>query len=443
MLPKPENMAQQNWLLQNAQILHFSPARVERADIHVQNGQIIAVGPNLQVDGPVETMDLQGFWVMPGLVCGHTHLYSALACGMPLPSAAPENFAQMLEQVWWRLDKALHRESNEISALVGGLQALRSGVTTLVDHHASPNAIDDSLLVLDDALSRLGTRRVLCYEVSDRDGPEKAKAGVKAHETLLSTPLASGEEGMRAVMIGAHANFTLSDETLSSCAALAKSAGVGLHIHTAEAIDDEKVTGENPVKRLERLGALLPGSLLAHCVHVSEDQLKRIEDAGAWVSHQARSNMNNGVGYAPVQHYQPQTILGTDGIGADMFTELQSAWFRAQEGGVPWSPARWLETLTQTHVFAGQKLGVTLGKIEKGAAADLVVLDPIPGPPLNEANLAAAMIFRFSSQMVRNVMVQGKWRLWDRYPTGINTIELDQQAQSTSQALWDRMSPIT
>jgi len=337
--------------------------------------------------------------------------------------------------VWWRLDRALDEESVEISALVGGVQALRAGVTTIIDHHASPSFIEGSLECLDGALGSLGMRRVLCYEVTDRGGPTQAADGLRAHHNLLA---ADGEK-MRAVLVGAHANFTLSDDTLRACGDLARDAGVGLHIHVAEAVDDERLVGEPLIERMRRLGALLPGSILAHCVHLKPTELEAINDAGAWVTHQPRSNLNNGVGYAPIESFPETMAMGTDGIGGDLFTELQVGWFRAQEEGVPWAPERWLRALSSGASIASQLLGTRLGHIESGAQADLVVLDPIPGPPLESHNLPAAFLFRLSSSAVESVMIAGTWQLKQRQPVWLSAAALDSRAQEVAKTVWKRM----
>lgn len=422
-------------LLRGAMLLHLDPPRVERADVRVDGGLIVEVGQLDPRDGEV-TEDLRGRWLMPGLVVGHHHLYSALATGMPLPSEPAESFEAMLAGVWWKLDRALDAHSIEVSGLVGGVGALRAGVTTIVDHHASPSHIVGSLELMDGALDRLGLRRVLCYEVTDRGTPQQARDGLKAHEHLLGLDGA----GVRAVMVGAHANFTLTDQTLAAVGAMAREAGVGVHIHLAEAAADEPSTGEPLVARMERLGALPEGSILAHCVHLSDDELGRVRGAGAWVTHQPRSNMNNSVGYAPVASFGPDTALGTDGIGADLFAELQTAWFQGQEGGVGWAPDRYLQLLTSSARLAGSKLGVTLGLIEPGAAADLVVLDTQPGPPLADTNLAAAFVFRLTAGAVRSVLVNGRWALRDREPVGVDALELDAEAQQAALGLWERIA---
>lgn len=419
-------------ILQGGLLLGLDPLVVSRADVRVEGEQITEVGDIAARLGE-EVVELGGRWLMPGLVVAHHHLYSALATGMPMLPGTSRSFTEMLERVWWRLDSALDLDAVAVSAEVGGLGALRAGVTTIVDHHASPNAIGGSLEALDSSLAGLGLRRVLCYEVSDRGGPERARAGLSAHEAMLQR----GANGWSAVMVGMHACLTLSDETIRACVGLAREAGVGLHVHVAEAVDD--LCDGSPLQRLDRLGALLPGSILAHGVHLTADDLRRADEAGVWLTHQPRSNMNNAVGYAPLSHFPTRTALGTDGIGSDLFSELQDGYFRSQEARVGWGPDRWAAALAAGARLASDTLGVRLGRIEAGAAADLVVLDPCPGPPLRTENLASALIFRLGSQQVRDVMVGGQWRLVDRMPIGLDPVALDQRAQIAAERVWGRM----
>lgn len=426
-------------LLRGATLLHLDPPDVTGEDLRVEDGLITEVGAHLAPRPGEEIVELDGAWLMPGLVNAHHHLYSALATGMPLPARAPTSFADMLAGVWWRMDQALDLESVRACGLVGGLGALSAGVTTVIDHHASPGCIAGSLETLDQALDEVGLRRVLCYEVTDRGGPALARAGVEAHRELLRAGRAGGR---RAVLIGGHASFTLSDETLGAMVALAREAEVGLHVHVAEAIDDAALTGEPVVPRLARLGALRPGSVFAHGVHLSAEDLRRIEDAGAFLTHQPRSNMNNAVGYAPLQHAGPNTALGTDGIGSDMLAELQAGYFRSQEAGVGWGPARWLSALTAGARLAGALLGVPLGQLRPGAAADLVVLEPPPGPPLSAASLPATLVFRLGSAAVRHVLVGGRWHLWNRAPALLNARSVNAEAIRAATALWARMQAL-
>ncbi len=434
-LPSLGAKAHEGALLKGATLLHLDPPRVERADVRVRGQEIVEVGPTLAAGGADVVVELSDRLLMPGLVCGHHHLYSALACGMPFVAEPPVSFADMLAKVWWRLDRALDEEGVRVSGLTGGLAALKVGTTTIIDHHASPSFIEGSLEALDDSLAEIGQRRVLCYEVTDRGGPEKAAAGLRAHEGMLrrgSTPWSS-------TLVGVHANFTVSDETLQGCATLAREHGSAVHIHVAEAQDDEATTGEPLIARLERCGALLEDSLYAHCVHLSRLELQALERAGVWIAHQARSNMNNAVGYAPLGSFGARTLLGTDGIDGDMWSELKTAYFRAQEGNTGASPQRLLEMLAANARYASGRLGVKLGKLAPRYAADLVVLDELPGPPLLTENLAAALVFRLSSAQVRSVMIGGRFTLSDRQHSSLDEKALTSRAERAALDTWERM----
>jgi cytosine/adenosine deaminase-related metal-dependent hydrolase len=260
----------------------------------------------------------------PGLVCGHHHLYSTLARGMPAPPRTPRSFAEILELVWWRLDRALDAEMIRWSAMLGALEALERGTTAIVDHHSSPNAIDGSLSIIAEACAEVGVRVACCYEVTDRNGAEGAAAGLAENERFL-------REGGRGY-VGAHACFTLSDATLEAVAGLAADLGRGVHIHVAESAGDAGAG-----RRLEEVSA--DDWLLAHCVHLDRPL------AGT-IAHNPRSNMNNGVGYALPSRFGGRVVLGSDGIGADMLEEFRLAYARLRELDVtaspelPWS---WME----------------------------------------------------------------------------------------------------
>ncbi len=245
----------------------------------------------------------------PGLVCAHHHLYSALARGMPAPPQPPTTFTEILEQVWWRLDAALDLGMIRWSAMLGALEALECGTTAIVDHHESPNAIEGSLSVIADACAEVGVRVVCAYGVTDRHGAEGAKRGLAENDRFL----ADGGRGL----VGVHAAFTCSGETLEAAAGLAADRGVGVHIHVAESTVDADAG--------ERIAALARDDwLLVHCVHLSR-QLP------GTIAHNPRSNMNNGVGYARPTERPNRVVLGTDGIGADMLEEFRLAYVRLRE----------------------------------------------------------------------------------------------------------------
>jgi len=251
-----------------------------------------------------------------GMVCAHHHLYSTLARGMPPPPKQPGNFREILEQVWWRLDAALDLDMLRASALLGATEALMSGTTAIVDHHESPNAIEGSLDVIADACAEVGVRVLCAYGVTDRHGTDGARRGLDENERFLR----AGGRGL----VGVHASFTCTDDTLERAAGLANDLGVGVHIHVAEGPDDHAAG--------ERLSALASGDwLLVHCVSLDRD-------LPGTIAHNPRSNMNNSVGYASPAGRSNPVVLGTDGIGADMLEEFRLAYVAQRADDVLASP---------------------------------------------------------------------------------------------------------
>ena len=254
----------------------------------------------------------------PGLVCAHHHLYSTLARGMPPPPSVPTTFLGVLEQIWWRLDTALDLEMLEWSAKLGALEALEAGCTAIIDHHESPNAIEGSLTVIANACAEVGVRVLTCYGVTDRHGPDGARRGLEENDRYLR----EGGSGM----VGVHAAFTCSDDTLAAAAELAALHGVGVHIHVAEGPDD--------VGAVERLAGMTSDDwLLIHGVHLPDDHGLR-----GTIVHNPRSNMNNSVGYARPMRFENAVALGTDGIGADMIAEFQLGFVAARDHDITFGP---------------------------------------------------------------------------------------------------------
>ena len=254
--------------------------------------------------------------ITPGFVCAHHHLYSALARGMPAPPATPTDFASILEQVWWRLDTALDLDMIRACARLGATEALMAGTTGIVDHHESPSAIEGSLDVIAEACAEVGVAVVCAYGVTDRHGPDGARRGLAENERFVR----AGGRGM----VGVHAAFTCTDDTLAAAAGLAADLGVGVHVHVAEGPPDADAGA--------RLADLARDDwLLVHCVLLDRD-------LPGTIAHNPRSNMNNGVGYARPAARPNAVVLGTDGIGADMLEELRLAYVAHRADDVTASP---------------------------------------------------------------------------------------------------------
>jgi putative selenium metabolism protein SsnA len=423
-------------------VTSLAPTWVVDGDVLIADGRIVAVG-DAASDWSATLIDCGGCLVVPGNVCAHTHVYSALARGMPFRLEPPENFVEILQRVWWRLDRALDEGSVRASALVGGMEALLAGTTTLVDHHASPNAIDGSLDVIADAFESLGLRSVLCYEVTDRDGPERAAAGVEESRRFQ----AREPRPLVRAMVGAHASFTLSEETLAACVELARSADTGIHVHVAEDAADERDAlaryGTHVAQRLADAGAIDRRSLLAHCVHLDSSERELVRDAGAAVAHNPRSNMNNGVGRTPLADLGERVALGTDGIGSDMFEESRAGFFRFREDTLA-APLDWpLAHLARGAELAGELFGEpALGTIAPGAPADLAVLDYAAPAPLTGDNLPGHWVFGMSSRVVRDVVVGGEVVVRDRRLTRVDHQELAAKAEMDARRLWDAMEEL-
>ena len=426
-------------LLKNGVCATLSPPALERVDVRIAGGIITEQGPVLLPEKGDIVENLDGKFLMPGLVCAHTHLYSSLARGMPGPVEAPGNFLEILQKVWWRLDRALDPETIYFGALVGALDAARCGVTTVIDHHASPNAIGGSLLLVEKAFAEIGLRGILCYETSDRDGLERRDQGLAENENFLDTHR-SGE--MCRGLVGGHASFTLSDESLWKIGDLAERFDTGVHLHLAEAETDPRMTeakfGRTILDRFDAFGILRKKSLLAHCVHLTSDDFTKLRARGSWLIHNPRSNMNNRVGHAPLGQFGARRALGTDGFPPDMFEELRAAYFRNHESQTGTAQES-VSMLDNGQLLISEIFGKRFGVVRKDAPADLVVLDYLSPTPLTSGNLPSHVVFGLRSSMVESVMVNGRWVLHHRRFADIEEQELLRGAQEAARKLWSAM----
>ena len=426
-------------LLKNCLLVTLDPPSAGDGDLRIGGGSITERGRSLTAARGEETVDLGGKVVIPGLVCSHTHLYSSLVRGMDPPKRKPQGFQQILRRIWWKLDRALDEEAVYYSALAGALESLKCGTTLLIDHHSSPNAIAGSLDIVREAVAEAGLRGVLCYEVTDRGGKKQRDAGLDENRRFIAA--AEGDSRFRG-LVGAHASLTLGKASLEACGRLASASGTGVHMHVAEDVSDvldaRRRSGTGLVRRLEIAGIPLGGSVFAHCVHLRAEEFRSLGEGGAWLIHNPRSNMNNGVGHAPVQLFPGRSALGTDGFPADMFEEARAGFFRAQENAPP-GAGKIAGMIDGGWKLAASIFGIPFGSLSGGDAADLTVLDYKAPTPVSPANIVQHFLFGFGSSSVESVMVGGKWVLWNRTHLMMDEQAVMTRAQKVARRLWKEL----
>ena len=399
-----------------------------------------------------EILDAQGKLAMPGLICAHTHFYGAFARGMAIPGEAPRNFPQILEKLWWRLDKALLWQDIRYSALVCLVDAIRHGTTTLIDHHASPNAIEGSLDVIAQAVEEAGVRACLCYEVTDRDGEEKAKEGIGENERFIKKikgKLGGTQGNLVGATFGLHASLTLSDETLERAVEVARELDVGFHIHVAEDMADQrdslKKSGLRVVERLEKLGILGEKTMAVHCVHVDAHEKEILHETGTRVVHNPRSNMNNAVGVADVPGMLKMGIdvgLGNDGFGGNMFTEMHAAYLvhklNKSDPRVMGADQVMRMAFQNNAQIASLFFPDPLGQLSVGALADVVLVDYQPTTPLTAGNFPWHIIFGVDGTGVDTTIVGGRMLMRNRELLTLDEEEICAKSRELAARMWRR-----
>jgi putative selenium metabolism protein SsnA len=421
-------------------------------DLLIKGGLIEKIAPQgTLTEAQEEVVDARGQLLMPGNICAHTHYYGAFSRGWAYPGEPASNFVEILERLWWQLDKALSPEAVKYSALVCLVDAIKYGTTTLFDHHASPSCIEGSLDIEHDAMVQAGLRGSLCYEVTDRDGNEKALAGIRENARFIDRVAKSQADPKIKAHFGLHASLTLSDETLKACLE-ANPHQAGYHVHVAEGIADEvdslQKYGKRVIERFNDFGMLGNRSILAHGVHCNPEELNLLAQGGSWLSHQPRSNMNNAVGVAPIPDMLARGIkvcLGNDGFSNAMWSEMQAAYFihkdhqsdpRAMGGYDVMKMAIENNGRLATQTFDGLKIGV----IEPGAAADLILVDYQPITPMTVGNLPWHILFGFRDGMVTGTMVDGKWLMKDRELLTLDETEIAAKAKEIAAQTWNKIN---
>ena len=430
---------QASLVLAGATLVELDPPRLATGDVLVRGETIAQVGGAMPEGVP--RVDLGGCMLTPAFAVAHTHLYMSLTCGMPAPSSPPKTLTDVLQWVWWPLDKALDEDLVHTAALVGAAMAAKAGAACVIDHHSSPRAIDGSLDRVEAAVDEIGLRGVLCYETSDRDGRGRRDGGLAENRRFLEK-VRTGKSRHRG-MVGAHALMTLNDDTLDAIRELADAAGVGIHMHVAEDLTDQHDAEKRKTAlaaRLERVGIGRKGSIAAHAVQLERAVADKIMQAGAFVVTNPRSNMEHGVGLCGQSGNR--VALGTDGSDQDLLAEARAYFFRhaeARDG---------LARETTRRIVCGQELvaqvfGDAPPRIAPGARADFAVLDYTPMTPVSSSNLIEHVARGWTSAHVRDTMVGGRFVMRDRKLVNVDERELVLRGRAAASRLWERMQGYT
>ncbi len=420
---------------------------LEDSQLLIQDGKIKEIGPDLESKNPdEEVVDARGQYVMPGNICAHTHFYGAFARGMGIPGDAAKDFPEILKKLWWPLDMALDEDGVRYSALVFAVDAIKNGTTTLFDHHASPNFIDGSLDVIGDVVLDAGLRGVLCYEVTDRNGPEGAKKGIEENARFIKK--AAGIDRLGAAF-GLHASMTLNDDTLEACReAIDDNAGFHVHVgeHQSDEYDSLKRGGLRVVDRLNKFGILGPRTIVAHGVHIDQAEAVKLAETETWLTHQPRSNMNNAVGVAEIEDFLRLGIkvgIGTDGFYHAMWEEWKTAYYLHKVHRLDPRKMNAMD-IVQMGVYNNAALAnlylpdTNLGTIQTGAAADLIFVDFQPFTPLSTGNLPWQIIFGFQESMITSTMVAGEFLMKDKELLTLDEEKIAAEARALAPEIWKR-----
>lgn len=419
----------------------------------VQNGIIKKIDDQeklLQKYPDEDHLDAKGQYVMPGNICAHTHFYGAYSRGMAIPGAAPDSFPTILEKLWWPLDRSLTLEDVKYSAYVCIIEAIQHGTTTLIDHHASQNAIRGSLNEIAKVVEETGIRASLCYEVTDRDGEARMEQGIE--ENLTNIQFVKKEkpfDGRLSATFGLHASLTLSEKTLEKCRAACPD-DVGFHIHVAEHSVDQydtlEKTGMRVVDRLHKHGILGSKSIIVHAVHIDGQEMELLRDSHTWVTHQPRSNMNNAVGISQVESMLRMGIpvcLGNDGFSNAMWEEWKACYLvhklwnldpRRMSGYTLQQMAAYNNSALVTQQFGGK----LIGKLVENARADIIFVDYKPFTPVTPGNLPWHIVFGFHESMVTTTIVNGKILMKDREILTVDIEKIFAEALQCAPELWHR-----
>ena len=424
---------------------------LENGGVAVEGAKILEVGETaaLKAKYPqAEFIDAKGMVIMPAFINAHSHIYSGLARGLSIKGHNPTNFFEVLDGMWWNIDRHLTLEDTRRSPYPTYIDSIKTGCTTVFDHHASYCEIEGSLFAIEEVAKELGVRTCLCYEVSDRDGEAKCDAAIQENADFIAH-CEKEQDPMVKAMFGGHALFTISDRTFEKMVK-ANDGRTGFHIHVAEGMNDVydslQKYGTRSVNRLLNQGILGPKTLLGHCIHVNPAEMDIIKETGTMVVNNPESNMGNAVGCSPILQMIQKGILvgmGTDAYTFDMLESLKVALI-IQRHHACLPNVAWCEVtdmlFKNNREICAKYFPDPLGILKAGAAADVIVMDYKPFTPFSGDNIDGHMIFGMTGRQCETTMCNGRLLMKDRQLIGIDEEAVNARTLEVSKKLWGRLN---
>ena len=425
---------------------------------YIENGAVLIDGKVIKEIGKTDDLkakypdaqykDAKGRLVMPGFINPHMHYYSTFARGMFLDNPPATMFSDILKGLWWRLDRALTLEDVYYSAAMPMIEQIKSGVTTVIDHHASAYAVEGSLFKIADAAREFGIRSNLCYETSDRDGEAIAKAGIKENADFIKYCNEQKDDMIKG-LFGFHASMTVSDKTLDESLAAAANVNGGFHVHCAEGIEDVADSlakyNQRVIERWYKRGVLNEKSIAVHCIHLSSDEIDMLKESNVAVVHNPESNMGNAVGIAPILEMMKRGVLvglGTDGYTADMTESYKVAnIIHKHVNKLP--SVGWVEPpqmlFDNNRKIVNRFIDGTTGILKEGAYADIIIVDYKGPTPVNETNLNSHILFGVTGRNVDTTIINGRVVMDERKLVDIDEDRVAAKSVELAQKLWNRI----
>lgn len=444
-----------NTLITNTQIItQATPNRVLTGQaVAIEGAWIKAVGPEAvlrQQYANYNILDGRGRVLMPGFVNAHMHFYGLYARGLAL-NRRMNNFHEILQYLWWALDKTLDEDAVYYSAILPAILSVKHGVTTVIDHHASPNAVEGSLDQIERAMRQVGLRGILCYEVSDRDGKAIREAGLRENERFMQKCRTAREADPAYPfdgLMGLHASFTVDEETLEHAAAICQNLERGVHVHVQEDWVDNDLSeeryGHGPLARLFKHNLLSERSICAHVIHSDDVDLRLLEHTHTNITHQPQSNMNNAVGRADLFKMLEKGILvgvGTDGMTPDIKAETRTGYLlhkhALHDSNLGWN--EWQNILTNNNPTIVHRItGQNIGQITPGFLADLILVDYFPPTPLTGDNVWGHFLYGLVDTPVDTVLINGQVVMRDKVVLGVDEAEVAAASRLCAEKVWQR-----